>query len=655
MHRALFTYLFWVMIGTLTVRGSQSSTSAAQQLDCFNSETAAINQSNWQETLGRWRTDLQNAACFNPASAFAFIEAMNNYESEQYYTVAERFYFKALNASYNSNNFGLLRKEAQKIMPLLSPSVQKRWKAKIKQRNASLKNDVKTFWVRRDPVLTTATNERLREHWQRISYARRHFTRNTDSVYQTDDRGEIYIRLGPPTSVESGRLTPEPTEIRSKLYDISSFKGAMSSEEMFRLNMAIRQHYMPQKYEIWIYEDLRSARPHRIPFIFGASGSSGNFGLRKSVEEFIPASTFNASIGRSWRHDTGPRGLTAGPFLQAALYSTLSTVDNYFGQQLLNYDSHWNDYLSGEVNFAGMNMQNNRMQAEMALRRLQDRAPNSYSTLTQNLASLNHSHLTYRFLNARFEPVYKILVFAQPAKDLLKHDARLNPKPIPAYRIDNMLKITDTDTSILHHNLAGIIDSMKSAGYMLKIPDAAFKDSSQIVQLGSEIKRFTKSPEDGKYHVVIIASDVSELTPPAPLYPGDRTFMVSDLIWGYGPAAKNHNIENISFAVPGDGTILYGKNLNLYFEAYHLQPTPNSLYTYQLEYEIKRISKQKLIDRGIKLNLSFETRATRSRESLEINTSQLEPGRYRGFFRFGKKTAPKTAWVERIIDFRIVR
>ena len=51
------------------------------------------------------------------------------------------------------------------------------------------------FWASRDPNPATVVNERLVEHYQRIMYARIHFSNGS---YPWDRRGEIYVRYGEP-------------------------------------------------------------------------------------------------------------------------------------------------------------------------------------------------------------------------------------------------------------------------------------------------------------------------------------------------------------------------------------------------------------------------------------------------------------------------
>lgn len=58
---------------------------------------------------------------------------------------------------------------------------------------------LKRFWLSQDPTPATVANERLIEHYERLFYAREHFSYPGSLGY--DDRGKIYIKYGPPDEV----------------------------------------------------------------------------------------------------------------------------------------------------------------------------------------------------------------------------------------------------------------------------------------------------------------------------------------------------------------------------------------------------------------------------------------------------------------------
>lgn len=67
--------------------------------------------------------------------------------------------------------------------------------------NEERDNFIEQFWLRRDPTPDTVENEYKEEHYRRIAYANEHFASGV-AGWRTD-RGQIYIKFGPPTSIDS--------------------------------------------------------------------------------------------------------------------------------------------------------------------------------------------------------------------------------------------------------------------------------------------------------------------------------------------------------------------------------------------------------------------------------------------------------------------
>src|SRR5689334_23463853 len=60
---------------------------------------------------------------------------------------------------------------------------------------------IEQFWLRRDPTPDTVENEFKEEHYRRIAYANEHFAAGIPG-WKTD-RGQMYIKFGPPDEIES--------------------------------------------------------------------------------------------------------------------------------------------------------------------------------------------------------------------------------------------------------------------------------------------------------------------------------------------------------------------------------------------------------------------------------------------------------------------
>lgn len=92
---------------------------------------------------------------------------------------------------------------------------------KAKWDSLSKKDDklefLKIFWKRRDPNPTNTINERLIEHYRRLSYARSRFSKSRSPFY--DDRGMVYIRWGKPDVQFVGQARQSIKENETWVYD----------------------------------------------------------------------------------------------------------------------------------------------------------------------------------------------------------------------------------------------------------------------------------------------------------------------------------------------------------------------------------------------------------------------------------------------------
>ena len=74
---------------------------------------------------------------------------------------------------------------------------------------------IEAFWKQRDPTPGTAENEFKTEHFRRIAYANKFFSRETTRPGWMTDRGRIYIILGPPVDIDrfESTLITYPSEV----------------------------------------------------------------------------------------------------------------------------------------------------------------------------------------------------------------------------------------------------------------------------------------------------------------------------------------------------------------------------------------------------------------------------------------------------------
>lgn len=137
-------------------------------------------------------------APFDARLADAFVHHTFATSSRPFYRRAAQMYLALLEAGPREESeraASTIAKHLRWTAPLLPASTQARLRDGNSNNRAASGSRVAAWWRRQDPVPATVPNERLQEHLKRVAYARRAFQTNG----QLDDRGFIYIRLGPPS------------------------------------------------------------------------------------------------------------------------------------------------------------------------------------------------------------------------------------------------------------------------------------------------------------------------------------------------------------------------------------------------------------------------------------------------------------------------
>lgn len=136
------------------------------------------------------------------------------------------------------------------------------------------------YWNMRDSEPTTRINERLLEHYRRVSYSREYFS---EGKYPWDKRGDIYIRFGEPDYRDSRELIAQedissPNNIEPfRRYDVELLEKVdmLRSQKSFRLKgITFGEDYGNN--EAWIYFDLG----------FGMGSEFGFSTFHKSRQDF---------------------------------------------------------------------------------------------------------------------------------------------------------------------------------------------------------------------------------------------------------------------------------------------------------------------------------------------------------------------------------
>jgi GWxTD domain-containing protein len=165
---------------------------------------------------------------------------------------ATRMFYRGLTQIKEPDKIEQLFLEAQ---PIATKEELAAWK-----KNSTTKDQLQflsRFWKSRDPNLVDAVNERLVEHYRRIVHARAYYKKIRPPYF--DDRGFVYIRMGPPDKTFAGTIDEswvyESTDDHFDFVDVG--QGAY---EIRPLTDALRPGISPVERFGDLYEMLNARR-----------------------------------------------------------------------------------------------------------------------------------------------------------------------------------------------------------------------------------------------------------------------------------------------------------------------------------------------------------------------------------------------------------
>ncbi len=242
--------------------------------DYYTTGLNLLEKGDWEAALETWWQGKQNLELkgkIDPRLGFVFIELATEKKAQNYYESASEIYMWAFSNTTPAEFFDHIIAEDERLIPLLPEQKKKQWQRFIKNRNNELSNHIKSFWLELDIRPATEVNERLIEHWQRITYAREHFKKNKGSIYNTDDRGLIYVKYGEPDRKQNG-------------YFGSSIHSISLSKE-YGVRGVILDDPAPE-YDVWAYDTIGSEEASI--FLFSYRYAMGHYGLQPGVEFVVP-------------------------------------------------------------------------------------------------------------------------------------------------------------------------------------------------------------------------------------------------------------------------------------------------------------------------------------------------------------------------------
>ena len=299
--------------------------------DPYDRGRSLIEAGNIEQALVLWaslRDSLSSTGSEDPRIGRAFIEAVADAGLETYEEMATQMFYWG----FSANTAGTepyrteVIEEGRRTFMLVDSLLAEYWAERGREDPVALALEIKRFWLERDPTPTTLVNERLLEHWTRITDARVLFARNRNSPFRTDDRGTFFVKFGSPDRIARGKLSVSRWE-----------------QDLIGVPQEVIERYdkMPQ-YEIWRYANLHT--PEFTYFVFGNFEGSGPFEHVEGIHKLIPAGARTFTV--DYRGANAPlgsrvRGRRAHHYLEFAYYNDVAGMGGPFGLRADELQRQW--------------------------------------------------------------------------------------------------------------------------------------------------------------------------------------------------------------------------------------------------------------------------------------------------------------------------
>lgn len=654
----------------------------------------AANEGNLEKALSIWQSARSSddiADRPDPRIGIGYIELATKHKLYDYYREASRMYSWGISGTCEATYQKELTMEFERIKPILSKDDLKGLKESLKNNLSDFCTRLTKFWTRLDPTISTDYNERLIEHWERIAYAKKHFTRNSSTVYDSDERALTYIRLGEPDFKRHNVMRYNKTQVRAWVLDLMDYRasrggiggisgsdsassggasvGGLSSgisQSMFnnrkRLDMAdtfsseAEQLHRIREYDIWVYYRENEDTPENLVYIFGEHGDTGFYGELNSLEDMIPDAAFRTGGVQNSM-------ISSGYLLQLLFYQQVLTIDDYFAEAFSNLESRLFSIngLNKSSAFTARSKHINKLSY------IQVHAPKEKSSYIEELSGVELTAYQYRLLDEDDKPYLATFVVGKPQKAFVFDQVKTKNYDFNDYQLRFLTKSNDHNYNVvdsqsinspIHLERRGYVDEMKPSFAYFKIPqlDIPLEQFFTVELLNRE-----KDPQiigDRGFPETLRAIGKINKIQPEPLSTGTEKLVVSDIIIGSNlkPSGPGESGPT-NFKVIHNRRIPENENLMIHFEVYHLEsksPEPNE---FRVEFRV-RPERRNIFQRIFKggdqtgLTLNYETFDSYYKSDLEIVTSPFQTGKYELELKVIEPSTDRT--VIKKISFEIV-
>lgn len=181
------------------------------------------------------------------------------------------------------------------------------------------------LWNRYDPAPITRANERQLEHYRRVAFARKHFA--TDyNVW--DDRGEVYVRLGPPAHISrSWDVRVEEKEVL--LSARTKFATRFNTSEGIIPGFPTYPIAADKHWEYWVYPNIEGG----VEFTFESPFPNSAYRFA-ALPELAQAETLPSATAHTLQHNQDPLNSTNS--FERISFSTVNQMVGLHGELILH-------------------------------------------------------------------------------------------------------------------------------------------------------------------------------------------------------------------------------------------------------------------------------------------------------------------------------
>jgi len=653
-HLTAFLLTFFIVVST----GFTTYESKTIQ-EWYSQGLEEIDKGNVQKALEIWqhaKFELQQPSLLIGRE---YLKTAVEHGFTEYYPAATAMYMWGLSGKDTEDlnlNSKEIEKEIELLRPLVNEALFRSWNNQFESNDPAIFSSLTAFWEELDPTPSRIANERLVEHWNRISHARENYPLEDNPPYDTDSRGDIIVRFGHPDEIKNVKLDVKPGEIYNfTLFwlnvNINRFLGNDAHQYARDIEIAALEMFgEPRNLEIWKYNPGEEG-PDDLYFLF-LQNPDDTFEQIRAIDELVPPRAFSLSA-RSYNisaFDIIDFGLTPGAAILWQLYSKLALTDPVFIDFFNRVDSNLfftslddpvtKKYLGGQLRF-----QNIHDAAHM-----RSLAGNQVFSADNHLATFAMEVYQYRFLDEDNKPALITIVESYPSEAAISNyllgnnlsisdDTVMNvdKNDFDLYQVLHGVQLRDKNQSLITQSRSGFKNVRDYNGQnpnvqIFSVPHLN-TDISQIfyAELIDKDNKKTGQPKNKLFPGELVGLQKVQLPQPGnPLVYDDEVMLISDIIVGYdktGENGLNGDTIKFPFTISHDKNLPHNSSLVLYFELYNLMISPGGTANFDLNYELKmkNFIGKSTVSNG---NIEFEHDSKKFNESIEIESENFKPGNY---------------------------